>query len=243
LLTLVVCLSVVVSAGAEGGFKDTRWGFSGSLEMGGMRVSGEGLDMVAQSGHGTIDGDSLVVLMSGGVNFRKLEAYDLALTVSYLGGGAFVWDEIFGDPYSSFLLYGDSLAVQLEVQPLFPWLSGFQPFLGAGYSLTNGLVDELKDGFVRGRGPFIVGGLYILNNFGLESILPFYTDVNHYFGIRISAYYRFPYAYDFRLDWDEFSTNYTGPADLPAMESFFDNTFSAGSIAIGIGLSLGYMPF
>ena len=122
-------------------------------------------------------------------------------------------------------------------------LHGFHPFPGFGYSITNGLIDDFGDGFVMGRGAFIVGGLCIFNSLGLYPYLPFSIDEDWFFGLRISAYYRFPYNYQFRLDWDEFSANYMGPADIDTMRAFFENTFSAENIVIGVGISIGGVPF
>jgi hypothetical protein len=247
-LVLLLCFSVLVFTSAED--TDTSvgnnisWGFSGSIEIGGMSINGEGLNSVKDNNYGTINGDSEVVLFAAGLNYRKPRVYDLALIFSYTSGGSFMWEDIFGDLGSDFSLYSDSLAVQAEFQPLFPWLRGFHPFIGGGYSLTNGLIDNFDDGFVQGQGPFITGGLYILNTLGFDSIPLFYTWDNEFFGIKISVYYRFPYSYNFRMDWDEFSDNYIGlPEDVNAMESFFSNSFSAESITVSIGLSLGYMPF
>jgi hypothetical protein len=132
------------------------------------------------------------------------------------------------------------LGIQAEIQPIFSFLRGFHPFIGAGYSLTNGLVDDIGDGFVAGRGPFVVGGLYILNSLGLAPYLPFYRDSRSYVGLRISVYYRFPYDYDFRMDWDESSQNYNGPVDTSVMRSFFETTsFAMDSLSFAVELSLG----
>ena len=240
---IVICAQVYADDAGEDGLKKAFWGFSGSLEIGYAEISGDGLESIAAGGYGTINGGSLVMLATGGLNYRIINAFDTALYISYLGGGAFQWEDIFGDIGSDFSLYGDSLSVQVEFQPLFSWLSGFHPFIGGGYSFTNGLVDEIGDGFVRGSGPFVVAGLYILNNFGLGPFLPFYTQSNHFFGLRISAYYRFPFSYDFKLDWDAFADHYYDPTDIDVIRSFFGETFAAGSFSIGIGLSLGYLPF
>ena len=246
-LVLIIFFSILVFTTAEDTDtsikKDTSWGFSSSLEMGGMGITGDGLDSVTDNNYGTINGDSIIALFSAGLNYRKLKVYDIALVFSYTAGGSFYWEDIFGESGSNFSLKSDSLAAQVEFQPLFPQLHGFHPFIGGGYSLTNGLIDDFGDGFVQGRGPFAVGGLYILNSFGMDSILPFYTEDDSYFGIRISVYYRFPYSYNFRMNWDEYSDNYIGPVDVNTMESFFNNSFSAESIAFSIGLSFGIMPF
>lgn len=246
-LLLLVCLSVSLSAFAqksaepEPAVSNTPvWGFSGSLGIGGMRLSGDGLDPVREAGYGNLSKESITMQATGGVICRVPGLLDVSLLLSYLGGGSFMWEDIFGDYGSDFSLYGDSLGVQVELQPTFPFLRGFQPFIGAGCSLTNGLVDDYQDGFVAGRGPFIVGGLYVLNSLGLDPYLPFYRDEASFFGLRISVYYRFPYNYRFRMDWDEYSQNYVGPVDANIMRDFFENTtFTMSSLAFAVELCLG----
>ncbi len=220
-----------------------HWGFFGSLEMGGMYLLGDGLKLIEDNGYGTIGKESIIVSLTGGISIRKPELFDTSLVISYAGGGSFLWDDIFGEEGNFFPLHGDSFSLQIEAQPLFPLLQGFHPFIGGGYSLTNGLIDEYGDGFVDGKGPFIVGGMYIFNSLGLSPLLPFEISKNGFFGIRISIYYRFPYKYNFKLDWEEFQENYFGPADIDAMEAFFDNTFQADSLMFSIGLSLGLTGF
>lgn len=240
--------SVLFAAGQEVPEKsaqDPCWGFSLSIEMGGMRLSGTGLDKVEQAGFGTLGRDSIVAIFSAGADYRIPDVLDAALTFSYLGGGSFYWNDLFGQTGNDFSLFGDSLAVQIEIQPLMPALKGFHPFLGAGYSLTNGLVDNIGDGFVKGRGFFLAGGLYIFNALGLYPYLPFYTDKESSFGLRISLYYRFPYKYSFRMDWDEYQSYYGGGTEYFAeLRRFFENEqFLCGSLAFGVGVSLGYYPF
>ncbi|HCM26358.1 MAG TPA: hypothetical protein DIC34_07430 [Treponema sp.] len=219
-----------------------RFGLMGTIEMGGMSVRGSGFDRIEENGYGTISGDSVVALFSGGCFFRKPEIVDVAFLFSYLAGGSFVWDGILGIQGSSFSLYGDSLAAQVEFHPLFPFLNGIRPFAGAGYSLTNGLVDEIGDGFVSGTGPFALAGLDVVSWFGKPNAL-FSDDGKGFAALRLSLYYRIPYEYDFKLGWNEFSSNYSGAAPIDDLKDFFSGSFPAESIAFGIGLSIGFSPW
>lgn len=244
LISLAVSSILLAQPTGNDATKEPRWGFSGSIEMGGLRLSGEGFDLVRDEGYGTVGTESIIALFSAGVDYRRPEVFDLSLTFSYLAGGSFVWQNLFGDIGSEFSLFGDSLGIQVEIQPLFPWLQGFHPFIGGGWSLTNGLVDEIGEGFVRGSGPFVVGGLCIYNALGLYPYLPFSLDDESFFGLRISLYYRFPYAYSFRLDWDEFEENYFGPVDADTLQTFFEgHEFPSSSFAFSVGISMGYAPF
>lgn len=250
---IMLCLLMAANSAAETtGATDTEdtpdnsWaylGFSGSIEIAMMRISGEGLDLVSEAGYGSISRDGFVPLLAGGVNLRKPSIFDLALSVSVIGGGSFDWNNVFGDFGNSFSLYGEALSVQLEIQPLFPFLRGFHPFIGGGYSIKYGLVDNVHEGFVKGQGPFVGGGLYMFSLFGRDSTF-FYHDDKSFAGLRLSVYYRFPYAYQFELDWSEFAADYAGMADVNTIKSFFqDATFPSESLTISLGLCLGLMPF
>ncbi|MBI9107945.1 MAG: hypothetical protein JEZ04_14445 [Spirochaetales bacterium] len=246
IITFIFCAFIYPAAAeaTDSAEKNSHWGFSGALEIGGLWLAGQGFSSIEDAGYGSIGTESAVPVISAGMNYRMSELFDLALSLSYSGGGSFLWSELFGDTYSSFSLYADSLSVQLEIQPLFPFLQGFHPFIGGGYSIANGLIDDIGEGFVGGQGPFIVGGLYIFNSFGMDPNPILYMDETSAVGIRISAYYRFPYAYSFSLNWDELSAAYSGPADFETLRSFFENnTFPTQSFAVSIGLSLEYTPF
>ncbi len=223
--------------------KSLRWGFSGSIEMGGMFIFGNSFDSVNSAGFGTIGRESIIAHLTAGINLRKPEFLDSALIISYAAGGSFLWEDIFGMPGSQFPLYGDVFALQLEVQPLFKFLNGFHPFIGGGYSFTNGLIDDFGDGFTKGLGPFAVAGINIFNSMGLERLFPFVVTPDAFFGLRISLYYRFPYEYEFKLDWNEFGANYAGASDVNSIKSFFDRTFPAESFLFSAGFSIGYTGF
>ena len=241
LLVLVSGIAVAEDSGADEVFR-AYWGFSGSIEMAGMFLDEGALQSVYQQGYGTVGTSSGVVLFTAGVNYRRPRVVDLALSISYLGGGSFDWDDLFGDYGNSFNLYADSFAAQIEIQPLFAWLHGIHPFIGGGYAFTNGLVDDIGEGFVGGDGPFVVGGLYILNSFGLTPMLENGDKV--YAGIRISLYYRLPYAYGFDIDWTVVEGYYSGTSDFSALRSFFEGaSVPARGFAFGVGLGFGYAPF
>ncbi len=225
------------------GSKAWRWGLVGSIEMGAAFVDETAFASVMEAGYGSIETQGMTVNLTAGADLRKPDFMAVDLLVTYMGGGSFMWTDIFGSPDESFPLMSDSWSVQIEIQPLFEFLHGFHPFIGGGYSFTNSLMDEAGDGFKGGTGPFVSGGLLIINNFGLGPGFPAYSTSQSYFGIRISANYRFPYSYGFNMDWDEYSEGYTGPSDLSEMRSFFESeSFPADCFSFSIGFSMGYMP-
>jgi hypothetical protein len=209
------------------------WGFGGSIEAGGIYVlESAGLDAVARAGYGTLGRDSITAIFSLEGVLSRPGIVDIGLGLSYLGGGSIVWSDCFGHLGDSFCFYPDSLAVQAEVRPTFAFLGGVQPFVGGGYSLTNGLVDDVGDGFVNGWGPFVMGGLDLFSSFGMKNPVFAYQD-GFFFGLRASVTYRFPYAYGFKVD---------GGLSDPAMSDFFGGTFSATNLSFGIGLAIGAAP-
>jgi|GEM_PF-2609268 len=232
LFAALPCLGQTMPGASSGSAQSWAWGLDASIEMGGMFIlDSSGFDAMARDGYGSIGRDSITALFTLGAVLSRPRIVDLCLNLSYLGGGSFVWSEMFGHPEWEFSLYSDSLGIQLEIHPTLAFLHGIEPFAGAGWSLTNGLVDEVGDGFVRGWGPYVMGGLELFNDFGLKRTF-LDRSGGTFFGLRASVYYRFPYAYSFKVG--------AFPDPSPAIVDYFSDSFPARSLAFGIGLYIGY---